>query len=87
MHHIFKLEQEEYDLEGIEWKHIEFVDNQEALDLIATKPLNIMSLVDEESQFPKVSCLSIPVTQAVMGFLCLLLYLCICLSFNLCIIP
>lgn len=51
--HIFKLEQEEYNLEGISWRHIEFVDNQEALDLISIKPLNIMSLVDEESRFPK----------------------------------
>ncbi|ODN02660.1 Myosin-VIIa [Orchesella cincta] len=51
--HIFKLEQEEYNLEGISWRHIEFVDNQEALDLIAIKQLNIMSLVDEESRFPK----------------------------------
>ena len=28
--HIFKLEQQEYDLEQIKWAHIEFVDNQEA---------------------------------------------------------
>lgn len=51
--HIFKLEQEEYNLEGINWQHIEFVDNQEALDLIAIKQLNIMALIDEESKFPK----------------------------------
>ncbi|KAK7792575.1 hypothetical protein R5R35_008669 [Gryllus longicercus] len=51
--HIFKLEQEEYDVEGISWQHIEFVDNQDALDLIASKQLNIMALIDEESKFPK----------------------------------
>ena len=52
--HIFKMEQEEYNHEAINWQHIEFVDNQEALDLIAVRPLNIMALVDEESKFPKV---------------------------------
>lgn len=51
--HIFKLEQEEYNLEAINWQHIEFVDNQDALDLIASKQLNIMALIDEESKFPK----------------------------------
>ncbi|XP_022095227.1 myosin-VIIa-like isoform X1 [Acanthaster planci] len=51
--HIFKLEQEEYDREGIKWQHIKFVDNQETLDMIAAKPMNIIALVDEESRFPK----------------------------------
>jgi len=55
--HIFKLEQEEYNHEGINWQHIEFVDNQDALDLIAIKQLNIMALIDEESKFPKVRVL------------------------------
>ena len=33
---------------------IEFKDNQEILDLLGQKPLNIISLIDEESRFPKV---------------------------------
>ena len=40
--------------EGIKWEHIHFVDNQEILDLLAAKPLNLISLIDEESRFPKV---------------------------------
>ncbi|CAG0891319.1 unnamed protein product [Darwinula stevensoni] len=52
-HHIFKLEQEEYDAEGIDWNHIDFVDNQDCLDLIGKKPMNIMSLMDEECMMPK----------------------------------
>jgi myosin-5 len=32
--HLFKLEQEEYEEDGIDWTKVEFVDNQECLDLI-----------------------------------------------------
>eukprot|EP00731_Ephydatia_muelleri_P029534 Em0021g57a len=58
VHHIFKLEQAEYDKERIQWEHIEFKDNQEILDILSAKPLNIISLVDEESKFPKGTDLS-----------------------------
>lgn len=32
--HVFRMEQEEYTKEGIDWSYIEFVDNQDVLDLI-----------------------------------------------------
>ena len=61
--HIFKLEQAEYDKEKIKWQHIQFKDNQETLDMIAVKPLNLIALIDEESRFPKVSMLIVSCTQ------------------------
>lgn len=51
--HIFKLEQNYYESEGISWQHIEFIDNQEVLDMIGLRSLNIMALIDDESKFPK----------------------------------
>ena len=51
--HIFKLEQLEYDKEGINWSKIEFQDNQPVLDMIAERPMNILALVNEEAKFPK----------------------------------
>ncbi|XP_050076412.1 myosin-VIIa-like isoform X2 [Anopheles maculipalpis] len=51
--HIFKMEQAEYAREGINWTTIDFIDNQEILDMIGMKSLNLMSLIDEETRFPK----------------------------------
>lgn len=51
--YIFKLEQEEYTNEGINWKHIEFIDNQNIIDMIGLKPMSIMALINEETVFPK----------------------------------
>ncbi|XP_068447337.1 unconventional myosin-VIIb [Clinocottus analis] len=51
--HVFKLEQDEYARENIVWKKIDYKDNQGTLDVLANKPLNMMALIDEESNFPK----------------------------------
>ncbi|XP_029971015.1 unconventional myosin-VIIa-like [Salarias fasciatus] len=53
LEHVFKLEQKEYLKEDIKWKNIRFSDNQDILDLLAGKPCNVLSLIDEESNFPK----------------------------------
>lgn len=49
--HVFKLEQEEYIREQIDWKFIDFSDNQLCIDLIEGK-MGILSLLDEESRLP-----------------------------------
>lgn len=49
--HVFKLEQEIYLKEGIEWNKIEYYDNQPCIDLIETK-LGILDLLDDECRMP-----------------------------------
>ncbi|KAB0790860.1 hypothetical protein PPYR_14947 [Photinus pyralis] len=51
--HLFKMEQEYYTKEGIRWQHISFVDNRLVVEMIGSKHLNVMSLIDDESIFPK----------------------------------
>ncbi|KAK6259985.1 hypothetical protein SCA6_014459 [Theobroma cacao] len=51
--HVFKMEQAEYQNEEIDWSYVEFVDNQDVLDLIEKKPGGIISLLDEACMFPK----------------------------------
>nr|CAI5869294.1 unnamed protein product [Callosobruchus analis] len=52
-HHMFILEQEEYEREGITWTFIDFgLDLQPCIDLIE-KPMGILSILEEESMFPK----------------------------------
>ncbi|XP_019623929.1 PREDICTED: unconventional myosin-IXa-like isoform X10 [Branchiostoma belcheri] len=50
--HVFKLEQEEYQKEGIQWKNIDFIDNTGCLSLIAKRPTGLLHLLDEESRLP-----------------------------------
>lgn len=50
---IFKWELEEYSKEGIKKNNISFQDNQPVLDLLIGRPLGLLSLLDEESKFPK----------------------------------
>ncbi|XP_049524326.1 myosin heavy chain, muscle-like isoform X26 [Dermacentor silvarum] len=54
-HHMFVLEQEEYKREGIEWEFIDFgLDLQACIELIE-KPMGVLSILEEESMFPKAS--------------------------------
>lgn len=50
---VFKIEQQEYVKEKIEWQHIPCPDNQNVLNLISKKPEGILPLLDDESNFPK----------------------------------
>jgi myosin-5 len=49
--HVFKMEQAEYEREAIEWSYIEFVDNQDVLDLLEAK-MGVLDLLDEACRFP-----------------------------------
>ncbi|KAG5379741.1 hypothetical protein IGI04_027583 [Brassica rapa subsp. trilocularis] len=51
--HVFKMEQGEYEKEEIDWSYVEFVDNQEVVDLIEKKPGGIIALLDEACMLPK----------------------------------
>lgn len=51
--HVFKMEQEEYTKEEIDWSYIDFIDNQDVLDLIEKKPGGIIALLDEACMFPR----------------------------------
>lgn len=51
--HVFKMEQDDYSKEEINWSYIEFIDNQDVLDLIEKKPVGVISLLDEACMFPK----------------------------------
>ncbi|MFS8022610.1 putative myosin head, motor domain, armadillo-like helical [Helianthus anomalus] len=51
--HVFKIEQEEYTREEIDWSYIEVIDNKDVLDLIEKKRGRIIALLDETCVFPR----------------------------------
>jgi len=55
--HVFKGEQEEYAREGIDWSYVQFVDNQDCLEVLegsaAAPALAVFPLVDEACRLPR----------------------------------
>ncbi|KAM8958438.1 myosin-IIIa [Lycaon pictus] len=51
--HVFTWEQNEYLNENVNARVIEYEDNRPLLDLFLQKPMGLLSLLDEESRFPK----------------------------------
>ena len=49
----FKLEESIYNSEGIEWDHIEFIDNQPMIELITKRHDGILPILDEELKIPQ----------------------------------
>ncbi|KAL7574803.1 hypothetical protein ACA910_010647 [Epithemia clementina (nom. ined.)] len=50
---VFKLEQQEYEKEGIDWSFVTFPDNQDVLDLIEKKRHGILSILDEQCRLAR----------------------------------
>uniref|UniRef100_A0A8D8RHW2 Unconventional myosin-IXb n=1 Tax=Cacopsylla melanoneura TaxID=428564 RepID=A0A8D8RHW2_9HEMI len=53
--HVFQYEQEEYNKEGIRWRHIEFSDNTLCLQLVEGKPDGLLCVLDDQANFPGAS--------------------------------
>ncbi|XP_031508317.1 myosin-IIIa isoform X5 [Papio anubis] len=51
--HVFAWEQNEYLNEDVDARVIEYEDNRPLLDMFLQKPMGLLSLLDEESRFPK----------------------------------
>ncbi|CAK1601925.1 unnamed protein product [Parnassius mnemosyne] len=51
--HIFTWEQQEYMAEGIPVDLVEFSDNRPVLDMLLSRPMGLLALLDEESRFPR----------------------------------
>jgi myosin-6 len=52
---VLKDEQELYVKESIKFKEVEYVDNQDVIDIIEGRPDGILAILDEQSKLPKAS--------------------------------
>merc|ERR1712126_448656 len=52
-HHMFVVEQEEYNSEGIDWEMVDFGMDLAAAIIMFEKPMGIWAILEEESLFPK----------------------------------
>ncbi|CEM34450.1 unnamed protein product [Vitrella brassicaformis CCMP3155] len=51
--HLFRSEQEEYTSEGVDWKHIDWRDNQPIIDALEGRPMGVFPLLDSECLMPQ----------------------------------
>eukprot|EP01018_Ginkgo_biloba_P029722 Gb_18084 [translate_table: standard] len=51
--HVLRMEQEQYKTEEINWNNVDFVDNQDVLDIIEKRPGGIIALLDDACMFPE----------------------------------
>ena len=58
-HHVFQLEHKLYTDEHIEFSSVQYIDNQECVDLIDGKPSGILAMIDEEGTVPRGSDISL----------------------------
>jgi len=49
---VFKLEEQLYEREGIDWDALDFPDNQDSVDLLQAKGTGVFSMLDEECLVP-----------------------------------
>lgn len=55
LRHVFKLEQQEYAKERLEWTSLTWEDNLPVIQLLSKKPVGVLHLLDDESNFPRAS--------------------------------
>ena len=57
--HLFKLEQAEYEAEGVDWTQVAFVDNQDCVDAFEAMPPKVRTAADlavREQGTPTICC-------------------------------